>query len=84
MFNVVFGNGLLYYMYLFTIAVINVIVSETTPSSLKLVLVLIYRVSHAIFGCRAVLDIRAEISDMGIVVVDSSLRTETFPSGMET
>jgi len=63
LFDVVFGNGLLYYMYLFVLALINLIVSQTMPPSLKLVLYSTECVLHAMLGCRVVLDIRGEVYD---------------------
>jgi len=63
LFDVVFGNGLLYYMYLFMLALINVIISQAMPPSLIIVLASTERVLHAILGCRVVLDIRGEVSD---------------------
>jgi len=89
MFNIVFGNGLLFYMYLFIITLINLIFSQTLPPLLKLTLVTITRMFHAILGCRVVLDIKAEASNSGLVAIGPSpasgvSESETFPSSTQT
>jgi len=65
MFQVVFRDGLLYYIYLFAVSLINIVVSASVTPTLHTFFVSIDRVVLAIIGCRVVLDIRGHMSDGG-------------------
>jgi len=67
--NVIFRDGLLYYLYLFVISFINIIAIVTLPLSLQTFFVSTERVFHAIFGCRVVLDVRGQVSRRCTVIV---------------
>jgi len=71
--HVVFGNGLLYYLYLFGFALANVIVSEVVPAHLRLIFISTERVIHAILGCRVILEIRGVVDKTHSVAADTVL-----------
>jgi len=64
LFQVVYRDGLMYYLYLFAFALANVIVVATLTPALQMVLVVIERFIHPIIACRVILDIRGQVSNM--------------------
>ncbi|KDR78705.1 hypothetical protein GALMADRAFT_244210 [Galerina marginata CBS 339.88] len=57
--TVVLRDGVLYYLYLFIISLINILITLTFPVALLLVISLMSRVLHAILACRVVLEIHS-------------------------
>ncbi|KIM39327.1 hypothetical protein M413DRAFT_29491 [Hebeloma cylindrosporum] len=55
--HVVYRDGVLYYLYIYAISLVNIISALTFPPDLILVISLLSRMIHAILACRVVLDI---------------------------
>ncbi|KZV86298.1 hypothetical protein EXIGLDRAFT_750161 [Exidia glandulosa HHB12029] len=69
-----YRDGLLYFVYLFSIALANVIVLYTTPPEFTILLNNFQRVLHAMLSCRIILQLRA-------LAVRSEVQTFGLSSG---
>ncbi|KAF7776822.1 hypothetical protein Agabi119p4_5215 [Agaricus bisporus var. burnettii] len=56
--RVVYRDGLVYYVYLFVLSLLNLIVLLSFPTGYELLLLILERVMHAVLACRVVLHIR--------------------------
>ncbi|KIM44057.1 hypothetical protein M413DRAFT_443118 [Hebeloma cylindrosporum] len=63
LFKTVYRDGLIYYLYLFALALANVIVIATLPSQFQEPLTVMERVIHSMLASRVLLEIRAQAGE---------------------
>ncbi|KAJ3574789.1 hypothetical protein NP233_g1532 [Leucocoprinus birnbaumii] len=57
---VVFGDGIIYFFYIFVISFINIVANIKLPDILHPLLMIVARVLHAVLACRVILHIREQ------------------------
>jgi len=60
--RVVYADGIVYYIYIFGLSLLNAIIIVKLPSDYQTLLMLWLRVMHSVLGCRVVLHIRHQVA----------------------
>ncbi|KJA25144.1 hypothetical protein HYPSUDRAFT_38111 [Hypholoma sublateritium FD-334 SS-4] len=65
--RMVYRDGVVYYIYLFALSLVNIIIALTFPTDLILIFSLMLRIIHALLACRVVLHIKEYANRVGDV-----------------
>jgi len=69
--RVVYSDGIIYYAYIFTLSLLNVLVITKLPTDYETLLLMLERVVHSALACRVVLHIRQQASPDTVTMISS-------------
>lgn len=78
--RVVYSDGIIYYIYVFALSLLNVLVIVKLPSDYETLLLMLERVVHSTLACRVVLHIRQQASSDEIITGRTTLPTICYES----
>jgi len=78
--RVVYSDGIIYYIYVFALSLLNVLVIVKLPNEYETLLLMLERVVHSTLACRVVLHIRRQASTDETISGRAALPTVHYES----